>query len=68
MNCGRSNREGKCNLKQIAVFHLPISEQVVRWCDYCGAVTVDEDCDGRVYAGQVRKMEFPTLAKEIKEK
>lgn len=68
MHCGIENREGKCNLKAIAVFDLPISEHVVRWCEYCGAVAVDEDVDGRVYAGQVRKMEFPKLAKEITDK
>lgn len=34
-------------------------QSVVRWCPDCGAVVVDEELDGRVYAGSVMKMRFP---------
>jgi len=34
-------------------------EDVVRWCDVCGAIVVDVDYDGRTNAGQVMKMRFP---------
>lgn len=37
---------------------LPDTYTVVRWCKTCGAVVVDTDCDGRTYAGKVRKMQF----------
>jgi valyl-tRNA synthetase len=35
-------------------------ESVVRWCPDCGAIVVDGEMDGRVQAGQVMKMKFPT--------
>ena len=62
--CKVKGREDKCNLKVIATYHQPISEQVVRWCSHCGAVVIDEDYDGRTNPGSVRPMEFPTLAKK----
>ena len=34
---------------------------VVRWCRECGAVAVDHDVDGRVHAGNIMPMRFPSL-------
>lgn len=42
---------------------LPDLYTVVRWCTVCGAVVVDSDCDGRTYAGKIRKMQTPDIAK-----
>lgn len=33
--------------------------EVVRWCEECGSIVVDIDCDGRTYAGAVVKMKIP---------
>lgn len=35
------------------------SDAVVRWCQDCGAVVVDEDYDGRTHAGRYMAMRFP---------
>lgn len=34
---------------------------VVRWCNDCGAVTVDQEYDGRVLPGRSFMMRFPTM-------
>lgn len=62
--CKIEGREEKCDLTIITVNPLAISEEVVRWCKYCGAVVVDEDYDGRTNPGQIKSMQFPTLAKK----
>ena len=33
--------------------------EVVRWCEECGSVVVDIDCDGRIYPGAIAKMKIP---------
>ncbi len=33
--------------------------EVVRWCEKCGAVVVDIDVDGRSRPGGVMRMKFP---------
>lgn len=38
-------------------------QSVVRWCPDCGAVVVDGEYDGRVRAGDIMQMQFPTSAK-----
>ena len=38
---------------------------VVRWCRECGAVVVDKDYDGRVFAGNVMKMKIPKTFQKI---
>ena len=68
MYCGRENRKDKCKLIEIVKNNLAISEEVVRWCSYCGAIVVDEDYDGRTNAGQIRPIQFPKLSKEIIDK
>jgi hypothetical protein len=35
------------------------TQEKVRWCPKCGAVVVDEDTDGRISPGSIRKMQFP---------
>lgn len=62
--CKIKGREDKCDLTIITSNPLAISEEVVRWCKYCGAVVVDEDCDGRTNPGKIKEMQFPTLAKK----
>lgn len=32
--------------------------EVVRWCKECGAVVVDEEIDGRMRPGSVRKIQY----------
>ena len=39
-------------------------DEVVRWCPSCGAIVIDVDYDGRVYAGRIMKMRLPKLAKD----
>ncbi len=32
---------------------------IVRWCEYCGAIVIDGEMDGRVKPGGIMKMRFP---------
>ncbi len=41
----------------------PLSDCVVRWCKYCGAVVIDIDYDGRTNPGAILPMQFPETAK-----
>lgn len=47
----------------IAVYsHGPeMEETVVRWCQLCGAITVDVDYDGRTQPGGVMPMKLTQL-------
>ena len=36
-----------------------VEEEVVKWCPVCGAIVVDNESDGRVYPGRIKKMMFP---------
>ena len=65
--CKVKDREGKCDLTIITTNTLAISDEVVRWCKYCGAVVVDEDYDGRTNPGFIKPMQFPTIAKDEKQ-
>lgn len=60
--CTIKEREDKCDLMIIVANPITYSSEVVRWCKHCGAVVVDEDCDGRTYPGKIKQMQFPTLA------
>jgi len=40
------------------------TEEVVRWCTYCGSVVCDVDYDGRVLAGKSMKMRKPETFKQ----
>lgn len=58
--------EMKCNgyihnLRDIWTDYGEASNIVVRWCRDCGAVVIDEDCDGRTNPGSVRSMRFPIM-------
>ena len=37
------------------------SDAVVRWCQDCGCVVVDEDYDGRTNPGVYESMRFPSM-------
>ena len=37
---------------------------VVRWCQYCGAIAVDLDYDGRTNPGGWMPMRFSTITEE----
>jgi len=62
--CKIKEREGRCDLRTVIVIEGGMSDDVVRWCAYCGAVVVDTDVDGRVHPGKVRPMVFPEIAKK----
>jgi hypothetical protein len=53
--------EGKHSL--ISIYSEPGDDNhaVVRWCEQCGAVVIDEDMDGRTSAGKLLSMQFPEL-------
>lgn len=36
-------------------------EEVIRWCEECGAITWDVDADGRTNPGAIMKMRLPKL-------
>ena len=38
-------------------------DKVVRWCDQCGAIVIDEDCDTRTRPGAFMSMRLPASAK-----
>lgn len=42
-------------------------ERVVRWCQYCGAIVVDLDVDGRTYPGYFAECLLPGLLRKRKE-
>jgi len=48
-------------LEEIHRHHGAASDLVVRWCPGCGAVTVDEDFNGKVFPGAYKEMRFPKL-------
>jgi valyl-tRNA synthetase len=39
------------------------TEQVVRWCKYCGSIVVDLDIDNRTYPGYYMKIRNPEVIK-----
>lgn len=56
----------KHNLTIIYSNDKGMCSEVVRWCKDCGAVVVDIDSDGRVFAGRLLPMQFPENIKEVK--
>jgi valyl-tRNA synthetase len=64
MSCVVTRQDHK--LKFIASYmdyRIMGASRVIRWCEDCGAVVVDLDCDGRTHPGDVMEMKFPVLAK-----
>ncbi len=51
---------GKDSLQEIHRHYGAGSDAVVRWCNKCGAVVVDEDYDGRTHPGSYVAMRFPS--------
>lgn len=43
---------------------LGLSEKITRWCEYCGAIVIDKEIDGKVIPGFYIEMQFPLIAKE----
>lgn len=41
---------------------------VTRWCQYCGAVVVDQEVDGHLRPGAITPMTFPQLAHDAAKK
>lgn len=37
---------------------------VIRWCKICGAVVADKEVDGRLQAGAILKMSFPSYLRD----
>ena len=58
-------KEGLHGLKEISRISDGFVDKVIRWCPDCGAIVVDMECDGRVYAGRYNKMVLPELTKKI---
>lgn len=42
--------------------------EVVNWCSHCGAIVIDTEYDGRLFAGKVVAMKHSTLAREAARK
>ena len=61
-----STCNGNHNLiKIISQRHSYGEDEVVRWCQKCGAIVVDVDCDNRVYPGRIMKMRLPEKEKTV---
>lgn len=56
-------KKGEHNLIEIlsAKHSWDESEQVVRWCSYCGCVSVDLDYDDRTQSGRIMTMKAPQI-------
>lgn len=63
-NCKKGNHD------LIVIQSLPHawdeSEQVVKWCRYCGAVVIDLCLDGRTSPGRIMPMRFPQILTDEK--
>lgn len=57
-------KEGLHPLRVISRINDGFVDKVIRWCPNCGAIVIDMECDGRVYAGHYKQMVLPKLAKE----
>lgn len=56
-----SQCNGKAHdLKVVYSNNLYMYAEIVRWCETCGAIVIDIDCDGRVSPGAIMKMKFPS--------
>lgn len=58
-------KEGLHPLIEISRTSDGFTDRVIRWCPDCGAVVIDMECDGRVYAGRYRKMTIPKISREV---
>jgi len=57
-------RNGNHTLIEIKRYYIMGSceeEEVVRWCEFCGAIVIDLEIDNRTFPGHVREMSFPQL-------
>lgn len=57
-------KKGNHTLKDIFKSTWDI-DHVVRWCEICGSVVVDCDFDGRTNAGQIMRMKYSVLFREV---
>ena len=51
--------KGNHTLIEILRDEMVVGCRVVQWCNKCGAVVVDGECDGRIYPGKYSKMRLP---------
>lgn len=56
---------GNHRLKKIFETGGDMESTVVRWCEVCGSVVVDEDYDGRTKPGAVMRMLSPSITKAL---
>ena len=49
------------NLVDLHSFYEAMGDNVVRWCQDCGAVVIDRDYDNRTYPGYIMQMRFPRM-------
>lgn len=56
-------QKGKHSLQKIFESGNDMESSVVRWCEVCGSITIDEDYDGRTKPGAVMGMLSPSITK-----
>lgn len=60
-------KDGKHTLKEITRSEVNSTlgeEEVVRWCEYCGAIVVDQEIDRRLM-GNFTPMKFPEIVRQL---
>jgi hypothetical protein len=56
-------QQGKHNFILIEAIELsPFEAKMIRWCEQCGAIVVDLDCDRRTLPGYFSKLKGPKHA------
>ncbi len=58
----KATHEERCGANSLLALYRhggAASDAVVRWCQRCGAVVIDEDYDGRLNPGAYMQMTFP---------
>lgn len=58
-------KEGLHPLQEISRTSDGYVDKVIQWCPDCGAIVIDMECDGRIYAGYYNKMILPKISKNI---
>lgn len=56
-------KKGKHSFQKIFETGDDKESTVVRWCEVCGSIVVDEDYDGRTKPGAVMGMLSPSITK-----
>lgn len=67
MSCKMGGHHDLLDINRVKKASQADSWKVTRWCHKCGAIVVDVDVDGRVFAGSAMEMQFPKICqKEFK--